>query len=323
MSKNWCFTINNPEDNAVVEGWGVKDATWQLEVGDEETPHLQGVVRFHSNKTLSAVKKLDARAHWEVCRDTTASDKYCSKEEGRVDGPWRIGQISGGAGKRTDIMAIVEAVESGTDYLDIVTQYPQALRYKRNIEETAAAFRVREAKRVNTERLAAAELRPWQESIVEYVTNGDVDPRCIVWVYDTVGNTGKSFMASYLCTLGASVFTPAKKADIAYAYAGEPIVVFDCSRTATEGGIDNMYSLAEEMKNGRIFSAKYTSINKVFNVPHVIVFSNAPPDYTKWSKDRYDVHTIVDGHLQVEAMPAQVPGLVIGFDPIDYANIIV
>lgn len=298
MSKNWCFTINNPEDNALPEQWGVKDATWQLESGELGTPHLQGVCRFKSNKALTAVKKLDATAHWEICRDTTASHKYCSKEEGRIDGPWFIGTMEGRSGARTDIEAIVEMVEEGTDYLDIITLYPQALRYKRNIEETAAAFRVRDAKRQRAETLLNADLRIWQSQVTEYVVNSDVDPRCILWVYDTVGDTGKSFLASYLCaTHNAIVFTPAKKADIAYAYNGEGIVVFDCARTACEGAMDNVYSLAEEMKNGRIFSAKYTSINKVFDTPHVIVFSNSLPDFTKWSIDRYDVYDIQEETL--------------------------
>lgn len=45
-SRKWMFTINNPISVDIPRGWE-KDCefvTWQLEVGEKETPHLQGMV---------------------------------------------------------------------------------------------------------------------------------------------------------------------------------------------------------------------------------------------------------------------------------------
>lgn len=44
-------------------------------------PHLQGYVHFHSGKSLSAVKKILATAHWEVCKGTPVQNRdYCVKD---------------------------------------------------------------------------------------------------------------------------------------------------------------------------------------------------------------------------------------------------
>ena len=42
--------------------------------------HLQGFIVFKNARTLASLKKLDARAHWEVCRGTPEQNRtYCSK----------------------------------------------------------------------------------------------------------------------------------------------------------------------------------------------------------------------------------------------------
>jgi len=86
-----------------------------------------------------------------------------------------------------------------------------------------------------------------------------------------------------------------KKLDMAYIFAQKPtkIVMIDLSRTsAPVDGKDylaGVYSICENLKNGVVMSTKYESVSVQFAVPHVIVFANWPPDYTKWSFDRYDV----------------------------------
>jgi len=82
-SRNFCFTLNNytPEEEEEVKNWECKYLIFGKEQGESGTPHLQGYISFQLQKTLSALKKLQGRAHWEIARGSPkqASD-YCAKD---------------------------------------------------------------------------------------------------------------------------------------------------------------------------------------------------------------------------------------------------
>jgi hypothetical protein len=132
-------------------------------------------------------------------------------------------------------------------------------------------------------------LQDWQLKLsksLEY----DPDPRKIIWIYDKTGNKGKTFMADYLsATKKAAIFENAATKDIAHAWKGENIVVFDFARTI-ETRLN--YQIIESIKNGRVFSAKYDSSSKRFPKPHVICFANWPPNVEAMSKDRWDIRCL-------------------------------
>lgn len=87
LRKGWAFTINNPEDG----DWPTWDENtmeylvYQLEEGEEGTPHLQGYVHLAKKKRFLQVKALLGRkAHIEPAKGTPKQNKhYCSKP---VDG---------------------------------------------------------------------------------------------------------------------------------------------------------------------------------------------------------------------------------------------
>lgn len=50
------------------------------EIGEQETPHLQGFIKFRSPRSFNAVRNLLPRAHVEICRSVGASIQYCRKD---------------------------------------------------------------------------------------------------------------------------------------------------------------------------------------------------------------------------------------------------
>ena len=101
---------------------------------------------------------------------------------------------------------------------------------------------------------------------------------------------------------GAFITTGDKVADISHAYNSELIVVFDPPHTMTEH-CDHIYSMIECFKNGALFSGKYQSVLKVFDVPHVTVFANFMPNESKLSKDRWMIKDINDGDIYENDTP--------------------
>lgn len=82
-SRNFVFTLNNytPEEVEAVKQWDCSYLIFGKEVGESGTPHLQGYLSLVNAKTLTALKKLSARAHWEVARGTPKqASEYCEKD---------------------------------------------------------------------------------------------------------------------------------------------------------------------------------------------------------------------------------------------------
>lgn len=106
-SRGWCFTLNNPTEvqilipqswpNSEVDETGYKYLVYQLERGESGTPHLQGYVYYATLKSLKQMRELFTRenqAHWECARGTPRQNqKYCTKNESRIDGPWEFGDV--------------------------------------------------------------------------------------------------------------------------------------------------------------------------------------------------------------------------------------
>ena len=84
-AKHWCFTLNNHTnvDIDLLKGLDssiVPCIRFQEEVGEEGTPHLQGVLSFASKKRpISIVPTV--RIHWEKCRSLDAAIAYCWKAD--------------------------------------------------------------------------------------------------------------------------------------------------------------------------------------------------------------------------------------------------
>jgi hypothetical protein len=113
-----------------------------------------------------------------------------------------------------------------------------------------------------------------------------------------IGNTGKTWMSRYLlATLRENCIRleNSKSDNIKYAYNGERVVIFDFGRSQAD---HVNYEVIESVKNGIMFSGKYESCSKTFDIPHVVIFANFEPDLTKLSADRWDVRHFTEDDLK-------------------------
>lgn len=101
-AKDWCFTINNPTDEHLdaLQSLDYKYLTYQPEIGEEGTPHLQGFVQLQVKDRMTAILKhmhefVDTvdedgevlpgnTGHWAKRRGRpTEAAHYCQKPVGR------------------------------------------------------------------------------------------------------------------------------------------------------------------------------------------------------------------------------------------------
>ncbi len=141
QGKNWVFTLNNPSDITAPCQWAsVRYMVFQQEIAPGTgTPHLQGYVVFHTNKRLTALKKLDASAHWELRKGThEQAREYSLKEETRAPDtePVEFGEPPVEKGKRNDLMAAKAAMDAGISHADFADQqFGIFARYPRLYQE--------------------------------------------------------------------------------------------------------------------------------------------------------------------------------------------
>jgi hypothetical protein len=135
------------------------------------------------------------------------------------------------------------------------------------------------------------------QQVVLNILSRPPDKRKIHWFYDQKGASGKSTLSEYLA-LNYKTFQPTggKQADILYAHNYENIIIYDLARTQSDR-LDHLYTTMELFKKGSYLSTKYECVQRRFETPHVIVFSNSLPDFHAFSEDRYDIYEVKKGKI--------------------------
>lgn len=291
--RSWCFTINNydEEDKRRLDKIDCRYIIAGEEISRNGTPHLQGYIYYkRSGKRFGGVKKdLGHRAHVEPAKGSAAQNKnYCSKD----GSPFIEKGEMPTQGQRTDIIQMIDKRMNGVSHSDIKAEYGASWAVnKRKVDECVSVLRSEEnIKKLKVDMRKEA-LRPWQDDL-RRTLEGEPDKRKVLWYWEEKGNTGKTFMSQYIIAVMNGFRTDSgKSTDVAHAYDGERIVVFDFSRSLEERV---NYDLIEKMKNGMLFSGKYESKQKIFPVPHVLIFANFEPDKTKLSADRWRIVEITE-----------------------------
>ena len=327
----WFFTANNYHEQ---DAQKVRANTWDankfaytcigFEVGEQGTPHLQGVVKFTKAIRLTTAQAwLDFQTHCHL-EPTVAPKqaiKYCQKEGDFIEYGKQVTQ-----GQRTDVEEVrdiyKEAIEDGNEpnLMDLMGTHCNALlKYKeafQNYGQQLISF-----KTLN-EWEPRHPLRPWQQLLWEKLQQPPDKPpqdRYIYTVWDPTGNCGKSWFCRYIrkyflnTTKKVAFVPPGKHGDMVLAMRNQclkpDIVLTDSPRAKNEY---TSYAFQEECKNGSIMSGKYNSGIIDIPQPHVVLFVNniIRTPTNDLSEDRWYV-------LKINANGCDVDEEIVGRPPVE------
>lgn len=143
--------------------------------------------------------------------------------------------------------------------------------------------------------------KPWQLTVKNMIEQ-EPDDRTINILYDPNGSQGKTFLTMWLMARNLCERIPPQKdaRDIMR-------MVMDCDtkncyfidlpRATSHKDQHAIYSAIEEIKNGYAYDDRYTFKRKMFEPPHVWVFSNQIPDPNLLSRDRWCYWQIINNML--------------------------
>jgi len=182
------------------------------------------------------------------------------------------------------------------------------LKYNRGLEYIATL-----AIESKDQKMAVPVWRQWQRRLLDRLSKPS-DNRKIIWVHDPNGGAGKSTLTKYLIShglegKGKACFLSGRLVDMMHTYSKmrSKIALFDVPRTAIDHRT-HLAGFAEQLKNGFFNTTKYDSSLVQFEAPHVVFFSNAPPEADWWSADRLELITIVKKHLRFPGDPEVAAG---------------
>lgn len=148
-------------------------------------------------------------------------------------------------------------------------------------------------------KLTKANLKDWQLEIAGRFTEPEdaLFGRKIYWFYDSEGGHGKSTLCKYFVDQRDALLLGGANKDCLYGlfeyininHTAPEIVIFDIPRV-NKGAVS--YQALEQIKNGMFFNSKYESGMVRFNSPHILIFSNAEPEYQNLTSDRWVVENL-------------------------------
>ncbi|MDC1405652.1 hypothetical protein N8343_08345 [Akkermansiaceae bacterium] len=268
--------------------------------------HFQGYAQFDRKvrfkKIMAWMKQVDKQHHVEIARSSsTANIDYCTKDASRAPStaPIELGasvdlEARQGQGQRTDIDELQKFIDDGHTWFEIAQSHFATVSSMHNFANSYHHM-VQEQKAIASLKTAFIDinLRPWQISVEVYIKKVP-DARKVLWIQDTRGNLGKSFLGRFLqCKHNALILQAMKKTDMIHLISKHirktKIVIFDVCRTSEDGAIKVVYEVMESLKNGYLVSGKYDSCAITFEVPHVLIMSNYAPDRRALSADRWKI----------------------------------
>lgn len=140
--------------------------------------------------------------------------------------------------------------------------------------------------------------RGYQKQILDIIKE-EPDDRSIYWFFGE-GNIGKTQFSKYLTAKHDAICLSGKGADVRngivdhienHSFPPE-LVVFPIPKSYNTDYLS--YEALENVKDMYFYSGKYKGGMVIGNSPHLIVFSNNPPDREKLSPDRWKIFHICE-----------------------------
>lgn len=317
---HWCGTLNNPTAEELQTLWvfnqrnggPVPDAhdLGAIVIGWEHwrpadaaaglTAHLQVYFELKSTKArLTQLRVWFPRAHWEPRRGTAleAAD-YCRKDGTyRERGRWSYSYtVDRASSAREWWQQLVQLIQSKATFAAVCTD-PDVGRHVFN--KVQWAYKVWEARpRPPTALDMAAPGFRWQLRFAVFLDGTPPDDRKITYVLDPIGGTGKSKFVKWAASArGWMVACANDRKNNASMYWGQRTVLVDVPR---DERLD--YVCLEKLKDGMMVQTKYETTLKSYDSPHLIVFSNQPPELWRLSHDRWNVITDLGDHMTLHSL---------------------
>jgi len=143
-------------------------------------------------------------------------------------------------------------------------------------------------------------LLPWQQTLFD-ISKVEND-RIIHYVYDNVGNIGKSVFTRWMMCNGHAQMLPMinDSKDIMRMVMDMPrskTYIMDMPRAINKDRLFQLYGGIEMVKGGYCYDDRYHFRQELFDPPNLIIFSNALPEVSMLSKDRWMILTVQNGTL--------------------------
>lgn len=100
----WLCTLNNPMESLkdLYDLFSPQYMCGQVEKGENGTIHLQFYLHFSKKIYFSVLKKIHSKVHFIAVKINNGADKYCLKEDTRLDGPYEFGSKPINRSSKTD-----------------------------------------------------------------------------------------------------------------------------------------------------------------------------------------------------------------------------
>jgi len=291
------------------------------------TPHLQGMIMFKNPRSEKAVRKLLIGCHVEIIEDAFKVDRYCRKGTTMTKAEWEKRGASnpkygeglkiayeygdpppkpeakkGNQGQRNEHRAFLAEIQS---VLKKIHVDGEEINLNRHLNEFAPEICAKNGAWVQ-ERITDLEndyvpgppshdLKDWQQDLTLRLQTKP-DGRSVITIIDYQGHAGKTFFVrdyQRKFPFTSAKISPGAKKDLATILVKQitgqktNVIFLDAPRCKCNESIQ--WDLLEQLLDGTLVVTKYNSVNKDLSPPHIVVFMNEEPDYTKMSLDRWKV----------------------------------